>query len=222
MKKKNLLFTFVITLFFLALFPAKITNAQTITEEQKKFIDLVKEEAIVNYKENNILPSLKIAQAILESSWGKSTLSIQGNNLFGVKAYSDWTGPSISLSTKEYVKGKCIRTKCKFKSYPSLSKSIKDHSILLSTDRYLKVRESKDYKEACYAIYRCGYATSPTYSESLIEIIDSFELYKYDVKPVPESKVTTPNRKINKLIYHQNSTLKPNLLNNIFSSNPLF
>jgi len=182
MRKKSFILTLAIVLIFLLLSPVKSAKASTLTEDQSKFINAIKDEAIISYEQNNILPSLTIAQAILESSWGKSTLASKGNNLFGVKAYSDWTGSSIRLSTKEYVKGKYMRTTAKFKSYSSLSESIKDHSNLLSSDRYSSVRNSKNYTEACNEIYKCGYATSPTYSSSLIKIINCFELYKYDIE----------------------------------------
>lgn len=185
MRKKSLIFTLTFTLIFLLLTPVKSVKASTLTEEQQKFINSVKVEALISYEEHDVLPSLTIAQAILESSWGKSTLTIKGNNLFGVKAYSDWTGSSISLATKEYVKGKYIHTTAKFKSYSTLNESIKDHTLLLSSERYSRVRNSKDYKEACNAIYKCGYATSPTYSNSLINIIECYELNQYDIKTSP-------------------------------------
>ena len=182
MRKKSLILTLLITLIFLIITPVKSVQAYTLTEEQQKFINSIKDEAIISYQKYNILPSLTIAQAILESSWGKSTLSTKGNNLFGVKAYSDWTGSSISLATKEYVKGQYVHTRANFKAYSTLSDSIKDHSLLLSSDNYAGVRNSKNYTEACTAIYTCGYATAPTYSDSLIEIINCYELYKYDIK----------------------------------------
>lgn len=193
MRKKGLIFTMTLTLIFLLLTPIKSVKASTLTQEQQIFINSVKSEALISYEKYNILPSLTISQAILESSWGKSTLSTEGNNLFGVKAYSDWTGSSISLATKEFVKGQYIRTTAKFKSYSTLNESIKDHSLLLSSERYLRVRDSKDYKEACSAIYNCGFATSPTYSHSLVDIIECYDLNQYDIKvPTPKESPKTP------------------------------
>jgi flagellum-specific peptidoglycan hydrolase FlgJ len=191
--KKKLFISFFIALIFILTSPIDHAYAAATTDKQQEFIDSIKAEAINSYNQNNILPSLTIAQAILESSWGESTLASKGNNLFGVKAYSDWSGSSISLSTKEFVKGRYIRVKAKFKAYPTVNQSIKDHCTLLSSSRYLNVRKAKNYKEACNAIYKCGYATSPSYTKSLIKIIESFELYKYDVKQSLSRGGNTPN-----------------------------
>ena len=67
-----------------------------------KFIEEIKDEAIKNYKEYKILPSITIAQAILESSWGESDLAQIYNNLFGIKADSSWKGEYVTLETFEF------------------------------------------------------------------------------------------------------------------------
>lgn len=144
------------------------------------FIDKVLPGAIKGYLEHNILPSLTIAQAILESNSGKSQLAKKGNNLFGIKADSRWTGKKINFPTKEFIKGKEITVNAYFRAYDSFAESVEDHSKFLLTKRYEKVRTSKDYKEAAHEIWKAGYATDPDYPGKLIGIIKQYELYKYD------------------------------------------
>lgn len=180
MKKYHFILITIITLLQLTFisYPAYASNEDT--SEYQKFIETIAQEAIEGYKEYKILPSLTIAQAILESSWGKSALSLEANNLFGIKAYDDWSGSSIQKHTKEYIKGQTVVICANFKVYDSCSESIKDHNYLLSSDRYKAVRDANNYVEACYAIYNCGYASSPNYTNSLIKIIDTYKLYNYD------------------------------------------
>ncbi|NLK93716.1 MAG: glycoside hydrolase family 73 protein [Clostridiales bacterium] len=182
MKKRNWILMFITILAFLGLQPLNV-KANT-TNDQEAFILEIKDEAIKSYKKFNILPSLTISQAILESSWGKSSLSKNGNNLFGIKAYNDWSGPIISIATKEYIKGSYVYINANFKAYSSFNESIRDHSKLLSTDRYKSVTSASNYQEACIAIYNCGYATAPNYSHALVNIIETYNLYEYDVMPV--------------------------------------
>jgi flagellum-specific peptidoglycan hydrolase FlgJ len=60
--------------------------------DKREFINLVRDGAVKGYTVFRILPSLTIAQAILESGWGSSKLSQKANNLFGIKASSSWSG----------------------------------------------------------------------------------------------------------------------------------
>jgi len=147
--------------------------------EQQKFINAVKDGAIEAYRKYNIFASLTIAQAILESGWGKYA---PGNNLFGIK-WSEGCGYDKQLlDTQEWEGGKYVTIKACFRAYNSMADSVYDHAQLLLATRYEPVRASKTYIEACQQIKVCGYATSPTYTENLIKLIEQYELYKYDVK----------------------------------------
>lgn len=132
-----------------------------------------------------------MAQAILESSWGSRA---PGYNLFGIK----WTkgcGHDVqTLLTTEYYRGKKTKIQAKFRKYKNYAESIDDHAKLLTIDRYKAVRQAKNYKEACYAIQKCGYATDPKYAQKLIEIIEANKLYQYDDIPALNRtlKVETP------------------------------
>jgi flagellum-specific peptidoglycan hydrolase FlgJ len=148
-----------------------------------EFITLVKEGALHGFEKYGILPSLTIAQAILESGWGSSQLSQRGNNLFGVKAFSDWTGRRINLPTTEWYAGEMKIVNAEFRAYDSFNDSIEDHNKLLSYSRYKPMRECTDYRDACKKIHECGYATDPRYAEKLISIIEKNRLYEYDNTP---------------------------------------
>jgi peptidoglycan hydrolase-like protein with peptidoglycan-binding domain len=145
-----------------------------------EFIDSTKDGALKGYTEYRILPSLTIAQAILESGWGSSQLAQRAKNLFGIKAFSNWRGERITLPTTEWDNGKMTVINADFRAYDSFNDSIEDHNKLLTSSRYKPVRGCSDYKEACRKIYKCGYATDPVYPEKLIEIIEENKLYELD------------------------------------------
>jgi peptidoglycan hydrolase-like protein with peptidoglycan-binding domain len=147
--------------------------------DKKEFINLIKEPAIKAYKKYNILPSLTIAQAILESNWGIRAL---GYNLFGIKWTKGCGFQSQELWTREYRNGKPEMIQTKFRKYNSYSESIEDHAKFLMQRRYEKVRKTKNYKEACYQIQNCGYATDPNYAKKLIDIIEAYNLQDFDIQ----------------------------------------
>ena len=144
------------------------------------FVNSIKDGAVDAYNKYGVLPSLTIAQAILESGWGKSSI---GNNIFGIKAGSGWTGKTINCVTGEQNEdGSRYTINADFRDYDSVSDSIVDHAELLSTDRYQAVIDANDYKEACVAVKNCGYATSLDYSDNLISIIEDYGLDQWDPK----------------------------------------
>ena len=151
-----------------------------------KFIEEIKDEAIKNYKEYKILPSITIAQAILESSWGESDLAQIYNNLFGIKADSSWKGESVLLETFEFYDTKI---EDKFRVYSDKNQSIKDHAkFLVDNQRYKKygVFEAKTYIEQANALQNAGYSTAEDnsgqkrYAKDLIEIIRQYNLQLID------------------------------------------
>ena len=151
-----------------------------------KFIEEIKDEAIKNYKEYKILPSITIAQAILESSWGESDLAQIYNNLFGIKADSSWKGEYVTLVTFEFYDTKI---EDKFRVYSNKNQSIKDHAkFLVDNQRYKKygVFEAKTYIEQAYALQNAGYSTAEDnsgqkrYAKDLIELIRQYNLQLID------------------------------------------
>ena len=120
-----------------------------------------------------------IAQSILESNWGRSELSRDYNNYFGIKEVKK--GDGIVFETEEYVEGQSGRYMESFKKYSSKSESFNHYAKLLSTaKRYAKVKTAKDYREAAKYIQEGGYATDPNYANKIISVIEKYGLNKYD------------------------------------------
>ena len=134
---------------------------------------------IESFSEVKILPSLTIAQAILESNNGNSGLTKKANNLFGMKG--SYKGEYVTMSTKEFEDGRYITINAKFRKYPDWAASVRDHrELFFRLKRYENLRGEMDYKKACENVRRDGYATSPTYTQSLIGLIERYKLYEYD------------------------------------------
>lgn len=147
-------------------------------ESDNAFVNEVAPGAIETYQKYGILPSITIAQAILETGWGKSRI---GNNIFGIKAGDNWKGKTKTSQTSEYINGQWVSTTATFRDYDSVAESIMDHAELVGTaSRYEAVRNAKNYKEAANALQQAGYATDPEYAKKLISIIEKHNLTVYD------------------------------------------
>ncbi|CDZ75698.1 Flagellum-specific peptidoglycan hydrolase FlgJ [Peptoniphilus sp. ING2-D1G] len=128
-------------------------------------------------KKYNLHPSVVLAQSALESGFGKSDLSLEYNNYFGIKS----GGEGVNLNTVEYVRGEKKILNENFRVYDSKRDSFKDYAELISkSPRYEAVLRAQDYTEACKALQSGGYATDPSYADKIIEIINHYELYKLD------------------------------------------
>lgn len=154
-----------------------------MTTVQKEFIKKVGAIASTDMKNTGVLASLTIAQAILESGWGTSELTIHGNALFGIKATKSWKGKVYCSKTKECYDGVNMVTEdAVFRAYGSWEESIKDHSAFLKKyKRYENVIGETNYKKACEDVEDAGYATDPDYANKLIKLIEDYDLMVYDV-----------------------------------------
>ena len=146
----------------------------------EQFLQIIKPMVQANAKQSGILASLTAAQALIESNKGNSGLTQKANNLFGMKG--SYNGQSIMMPTKEWSKVKGYYTiNAAFRKYPDWSASISDHSALFnSASRYSNLRGCKDYKLACRYVREDGYATSPTYTSTLVGVIEKYKLYEWD------------------------------------------
>jgi len=154
-----------------------------MTNDQKNFIERVGRMAAADKKKSRILASLKIAQAILESGWGKSMLTIRANALYGIKAGASWQGKTYSAQTQEFYNGANTPTMITalFRAYGSWEESVADHSALLTgLPRYRAVPGETCYIKASRAVHAAGYATDPQYADKLIRLIELYQLYLYD------------------------------------------
>ena len=158
------------------------SSSNSTSSKTSNFINKLAPLAVEDYKTSKVLPSLTIAQGILESGWGESELATKANNLFGIKADSRWTGKIYNTETKEYYNGSNTATtvSANFRSYDSWAGGVKDHSDFLQADRYNKVVGAKDYKVACEEVYKAGYATDPQYTSKLVKLIEDYKLHQYD------------------------------------------
>ncbi|MGG1879976.1 glucosaminidase domain-containing protein [Paenibacillus cisolokensis] len=130
----------------------------------RDFIDKLAPIATEDMRRYGVPASLTLAQAILESNWGKSGLTQQANNLFGIKG----TGPagSVTMQTTEYRGQTPYRTNAQFRKYNNWQESVADHTKLIlngtkdKPNRYHGVLWA-DYKTAATEIWKGGYATDP-------------------------------------------------------------
>lgn len=155
-------------------------NPSGLSGSNLDFINSIVDGAVASYNEYGVLPSVTLAQAILESGWGKYSI---GNNIFGIKAGSNWTGKVQNVPTYEQnADGSSYQIYANFRDYDSIADSIKDHGKLFTQDFYQPVIDANNYVEACRAVKNCGYATAVNYADSLINIIESYGLDQWDPK----------------------------------------
>lgn len=161
--------------------PAMPTNA---TEFQAEFIMSAVEPAQASQRETGVPASVTIAQAALESDWGRSALSVKGQNYFGIKALSG-PGPAgvIYMNTGEHLNGQDVTVNAGFRAYNNMEESFTDHGrFLKENDRYDVCFDTDDPKEFARRLQAAGYATDPQYAAKLIAFMDRHNLYVYDVR----------------------------------------
>jgi LysM repeat protein len=138
------------------------------------YIQNWKEQAIYQMAKYKIPASITLAQGLLESGNGTSRLAVNGNNHFGIKCHSDWTGAKIYEDDE--TRGEC------FRKYKRPEDSFEDHSLFLQRKRYAPLFEldPDDYKGWAKGLKECGYATNPKYPQLLIDLIERYGLHEYD------------------------------------------
>ncbi len=150
-----------------------MTYAQKNTAYQQ-YIDKYKDAAIDQMRRYHIPASITLAQALLESGAGSSYLATKANNHFGIKVGIGWDGPYVTRDDDH--------KNDRFRKYKNVSESYEDHSRFLQQNRYRSLFDLNplDYKAWARGLKACGYATSPTYANKLIGIIETYELNDYD------------------------------------------
>ncbi len=131
-------------------------------------------EAQRQQEKYRIPASITLAQGLLESAAGRSTLATKGNNHFGIKCHNTWEGDTLLRS--DDAPNEC------FRAYPTAEESFTDHSLFLSRRRYesLFSLDPADYRGWAEGLRRCGYATDPQYADRLVSIIERYTLFRYD------------------------------------------
>ena len=141
------------------------------------YIQQYQDVAVNHMHEYGIPASIKLAQGILESSYGTSKLAKESNNHFGIKCHKDWAGSVVYHDDDE--KDEC------FRKYDFVEDSYLDHSLfLVNKERYSSLFELKknDYRNWARGLKKAGYATNPDYANKLIQLIETYNLSYYDNK----------------------------------------
>ena len=151
--------------------------SQGLTDAQQAFIKKMAAPAQRVYKLNRqVLPSIVVAQAILESNWGKSTLYLEANNPFGMKG--SYEGNTKAFPTTEYENGKKITVNDYFRDYPDLKSAILDHDKILRA-KFIP-QATTNYQTAAEFLQENNYATDPNYAQKIIQMIQTYNLNQYD------------------------------------------
>jgi LysM repeat protein len=172
----------------LSLFANASLDAPLVLMSKKEYVLQWKATAIQQMALYKIPASITLAQGILESGSGNSQLARVGNNHFGIKCHG-WEGKTMYMDDDE--KGECFRV------YDSAEDSYKDHSEFLTVNkRYNALFELKsdDYKSWAKGLKEAGYATSKTYAEALIGIIEELNLHELDQLALRENGLVVENK----------------------------
>lgn len=159
--------------FFCTLLNYTCAHAQ-VNSQYTEYIQKYHMLAIDQMNRHHIPASITLAQGLLESAAGRSTLATQAHNHFGIKVGTGWNGPYIVRD--DDAKGE------HFRKYKTDAESYEDHSLFLKKPRYESLfnLDIRDYRGWAKGLKACGYATNPAYAESLIRIIENYKLYQYD------------------------------------------
>lgn len=164
----------LLILVYVSLQTAGFAQNLSVKEKTEAYINSYKEIAIEEMLRTGVPASIKLAQGILESQFGESPLAKNANNHFGIKCKTEWTGEKTYQD--DDAKGECFRV------YPSAEQSYRDHSDFLKTRphySFLFKLEPTDITGWAYGLKRAGYATSSTYPEKLLRVIEDYKLHQY-------------------------------------------
>lgn len=155
----------------IAIAPAVCANAR---DAYRAYIETFSAMAVEQQQAHGITASITLAQGLLESAAGRSTLATEGNNHFGIKCHSDWKGETMTRS--DDAPDDCFRV------YDDAAESYEDHSRFLMRKRYERLfdLDPTDYTGWAKGLKACGYATDPHYADRLVAIIERYGLNAFD------------------------------------------
>ena len=163
-------------------------SLQAQREKAEAYINNYKELAIAEMIRTGVPAAIKLAQGILESQAGESDLAKTSNNHFGIKCKTEWTGARTYHDDDE--KGECFRV------YQSVEESYRDHSDFLKNRPYyaaLFKLNPADYEAWAKGLKQAGYATSPTYPQQLLKVINDYNLQQYSLDALNRLQKNTGN-----------------------------
>jgi flagellar protein FlgJ len=164
--------------------PLNVNIKLTINTPQD-FIDQLLPYAKVAARQLGVNPLVLIAQAAMETGWGKRMVSDGGgnssNNLFNIKANSAWNGEAVEVSTLEYKNGTPRKELAQFRQYSSIADSFKDYvSFLQNSPRYQSaLAVANDAKQFLRELHGAGYATDPLYSQKIFSLFETIADGRY-------------------------------------------
>lgn len=150
----------------------------------EEYIETYKGIAVDHMRKYKIPASITLAQGLLESGAGKSALTKNSNNHFGIKCHNDWTGGKVYQA--DDTPNDC------FRKYKRAEDSFEDHSrFLADKPRYksLFALEITDYRGWAKGLQQAGYATDKAYANKLIKLIEDYELYQHDKRGFSREKI---------------------------------
>ncbi len=156
--------------------PAVKTEPSAPVQSPEDFVSQVRPHAERAAKRLGVAPEALIAQAALETGWGKS-LPHNGNNCFGIKADERWTGQSVTRKTMEVHAGVVSQVNARFRRYDDIGASFDDYVTFVQTsERYASAQHAATPEQFVQSIAKAGYATDPLYAEKLTRILASAPL----------------------------------------------
>ena len=157
----------------------------SLTSQQ--FVAAAAPAAQLGWRQYGVPPSVTIAQAILESGWGRSGLSTVDRNYFGIKCFNGRfgtlaTGCHTYRTSECTAAGRCFATSASFRIYPTMTNSFRDHGNFLRVNsRYAGAfTYTRDANRFIWAVWKAGYATDPDYYTKITSIMAANDLYRYD------------------------------------------
>jgi flagellar protein FlgJ len=147
------------------------------------FVRALAPQAAVAAKKLGVSVRALLAQAALETGWGKHLPShgdgSSSNNLFGIKAGSSWDGDKVSVPTVEYENGVAVRKRDAFRAYDSPSESFADYARLIAdSPRYAQaLGQGENIAGFARGLVRGGYATDPSYAAKITAIANSPQMH---------------------------------------------
>lgn len=165
--------------------PRAVTAAAPSGNVQIDYVSKYKDAAISEMQRAGIPASITLAQGILESASGQSELASSANNHFGIKCGNDWNGKSYHKKDDDRNNNGELIESC-FRKYSHAEESFFDHSEFLRDPRksnrygFLFNLDKRDYRSWARGLQSSGYATSQTYADQLIDLIERLHLYEYD------------------------------------------
>lgn len=162
--------------------PGPTSSSGAADPQTQAFVSTLWPSAVAASRQTGIPPQFLLAQAALESGWGRREPRLADGrpsyNLFGIKAGAGWNGAVAEASTTEYdANGQERRVVERFRAYASYAEAFADHARLLASQpRYAQVLGARDAASFAHGLQNAGYATDPAYADKLLRVIGSAAL----------------------------------------------